>query len=208
MGAGPLRVVALVLAAALFAPGAGMPAAAPSQPISVTFVGDSVPASLNYVAAARRQLAKGLSVKLDLRVCRRLATTGCPYMGAIPPSALEAVEAAGPLLGDVLVVDVGYNEEARTYREGMRELIRSATSAGVKGIVWVTLRESNALYRSTNAVIRSEARRWRQVYVADWNAYSAGRPWFGTDGLHLNGAGAQALVALVRPLIFRAARPS
>ena len=72
----------------------------------------------------------------------------------------------------------------------------------VEGIVWVTLRETRDIYRRTNVAIRSEAKRWPQVQVADWNAHSSGRPWFRDDGLHLNAGGASGLAALLRPLVF------
>ncbi len=41
--------------------------------VHVTFVGDSVPASIEYVPSAQRALRKGLDVRLDLKVCRRLS---------------------------------------------------------------------------------------------------------------------------------------
>lgn len=172
----------------------------------MTFIGDSVPAAIDYVSIARAQLSRGLDVRLDLRVCRRLASRGCPYQGFTPPSALDVVRAERRSLGSVLVIDVGYNESASTYRAGMRQIIRTAFANGVKGIVWVTLRETRDIYHWTNIVIRSEAKLWPRVVVADWNSYSAGRPWFGPDGLHLNSAGAEGLVDLLRPIVLRAAR--
>ena len=48
--------------------GAGAAVAAPSAkmaPIRVTFVGDSVAASISYAATAQAQLKKGLAVRLD-----------------------------------------------------------------------------------------------------------------------------------------------
>jgi lysophospholipase L1-like esterase len=54
-------------------------------------------------------------------------------------------------------------------------------------------------------VIRSEAKRFPQIDVADWNAWSAGKPWFRSDGLHLTAAGATALAAWLRPYLLRAA---
>jgi hypothetical protein len=69
----------------------------------------------------------------------------------------------------------------------------------------VTLKETSPIYRATNAEIRAAAARWPQLVLADWNAWSAGKPWFGRDGLHLNAAGASALAAFLRPYVFRAA---
>ena len=144
-------------------------------------------------------------MKFDLQVCRRLATAGCPYAGHAPSSALDVVErdARGT---DVLVVDVGYNDDPAVYGEAMEHVIRTAKSLGVKEIVWVNLRETRDLYRQTNAAIRTEARRNPGVQVADWNAWSAGRPWFRTDGLHLTDPGIQGLAVMLRVYILSAAR--
>jgi hypothetical protein len=201
-------ILALTLALPVAAAAAGSGASAPGERIKVTFVGDSIAASLDYVTGARSKLTDGLDARLDFRVCRRLATPSCPYRGSKPPSALAIVRASGARLGDVLVVDVGYNEGSGSYREGMRQVIRTALADGVRGIVWVTLRETRDIYHETNVAIRAEAKRWPQVVVADWNGYSAGRPWFRDDGLHLNTAGAEGLAAMLRPLVARAARAS
>ena len=188
---------------------AAWPAAAPAQPpVRVTIVGDSVPAALQFVAGARSTLARGFDVRFDVQVCRRLATTGCPYHGGIPSSALELVKGAGPSLGQVLVVDVGYNDDPAFYAKGMDDLIRAAGAGGVRRIVWVTLRETRDPYVRTDAVIRREAQRFPQVEVADWNAFSRGKAWFRSDGLHLNADGAAGLAALLRPFIVRAADAS
>lgn len=176
-----------------------------SGPVRVTFVGDSVADSLSYVPDAERTLGRGFAMRFDLRVCRRLASPGCPYDGSTPPSALDAVYSSGSTLGDVLVVDVGYNDDPALYRRGMDDLIQTAGALGVKQIVWVTLRETEPIYGETNAVIRGEARRFPQVQVADWNAGSAGKPWFRSDGLHLTGAGAEGLAVWLRPYLVRAA---
>ena len=203
MGARLLPVV-LLLSALL----AGAPAAASFDTrFRVTFVGDSVPASLEYVPAARRALARGLDVRLDLRVCRRLVLPSCSFQGSAPSTALQAVESYGRGLGKVLVVDVGYNEGPAGYGAGINRVMRAALAQGASGVVWVTLRETLDLYRSTNVAIRRAAKRWSQLQVADWNAFSAGKPWFGSDGLHLTPTGAGALARFLRPFVFRAAEP-
>ena len=174
------------------------------KPLHVTFVGDSVPDAITYVAAARRRLTKGFVVKLDLRVCRRLVTPSCSFQGSTPLTALEAVQSFGKGLGDVLAVDVGYNEGPRGYGAGIDRVMRAARAQGAVGVVWVTLRETRDLYRATNAVIRRAAKRWPQLRVADWNAFSSGRSWFAGDGLHLTPTGATALAGFLRPYILSA----
>jgi hypothetical protein len=175
------------------------------RPLRVTFIGDSVPDSITYVPAARARLRHGMKVRLDLKVCRRLVTPSCSFQGTTPDTALEAVHRYGRRLGDVLIVDVGYNDWSGTYRRDMRKVVQAANRAGVTGIVWVTLRQSRSVYRWTNHVIRNEAQRWPDVVVADWDAKSAGHPWFGADGLHLNDRGAIRLAQFLRPYVFQAA---
>jgi hypothetical protein len=173
--------------------------------VRVTFVGDSVPASISYIPAAQAQLRRGLDVRLDLKVCRRLVQPSCTYQGTTPSSALEAVKGYGRSLGRVLVVNVGYNESADGYRHGIDRVMRAALAQGASGVVWVTLRETRDIYRWTNVAIKTAAKRWPQLVVADWNAYSSGKPWFGDDGLHLTSTGATALASFLRPFVWKAA---
>ncbi len=196
-----------VLAAGLAAAAilAGSTEAATKTPVKVTFVGDSVPASIMYSSRAKSILAQGLRTRLDLRVCRRLASASCSYQGSAPPSALRSVQSLGRALGDVLIVDVGYNESASGYREGIDRVMRAARAQGASGVVWVLLRETRDIYRQTNTVIRAAQKRWPQLLVADWNAYSRGKPWFSSDGLHMSVIGADALASFLRPYVLRAA---
>jgi hypothetical protein len=170
----------------------------------VLVVGDSVSAALDYAPAIERGIGKGYDVRYDLRVCRRLASAGCPYRGAVPSSALDAVRAAGRG-NDVLVVDVGHNENPALYGAQMTQLIRAAKGVGVKQIVWVTLRDTQPLFERIDAVIARQAARFPIVEVADWNAWSKGKPWFRSDGLHLTSAGTDGLALLLRVYIVSAA---
>jgi hypothetical protein len=182
------------------------PACAAARTV-VTVVSDSVAASILYVPAARVDLEHGLVVRLDLRVCRRLVEPSCPYQGIAPPTALSAVRSYGSRLGQVLVVDVGYNDSSSGYARGIDTIMHAALEQGARGVVWVTLREAGTYasdYRSINAEIKTAVRRWPELIVADWNARSSGKPWFGTDGLHLNPSGATALANFLRPFVIRA----
>jgi hypothetical protein len=183
------------------------PACAVAKRTVVTVVSDSVAASISYVPAAQADLEHGLVVRLDLKVCRRLIEPSCPYEGSAPPTALSAVRSYGSRLGQVLVVDVGYNDSSSGYGQGINTIMRAALKQGARSVVWVTLREAGSYasdYRSINAEIRTAARHWPELIVADWNAYSAGKSWFGTDGLHLTPSGATALAIFLRPFVIRA----
>jgi hypothetical protein len=183
-------------------------AAAPAQPSApaktrVTVIGDSITASFNYVVSAKRYLGKGLDLRSDAVVCRRLVAASCSFQGTTPQTVLEVVGSQGHALGPVVVINVGYNDWAAVY--DVDRVMKALKTAGVKHVIWVTLREagSNAsIYAQSNARIRSAGKRWRsRLVVADWNTYSRGRPWFREDGLHLTTSGALALARLLRPLV-------
>ena len=168
----------------------------------VTVIGDSIAASFNYVPDATRYLGKGLDLRSDAVVCRRLVAASCPFQGSTPPTALDVIGARGRSLGSVVVINVGYNDWSAVY--DVDRVMRALRATGVERVVWVTLREasSNAsLYAQSNRRIRAADLRWKNLVVADWNAYSRGRPWFREDGLHLTVSGAMGLARLLRPLV-------
>jgi hypothetical protein len=109
-------------------------------------------------------------------------------------------------LGETVVIDVGYNDDSYGYRQGVDKMMRALLSEGVRTVIWTTLYENGSstyhtIYIHNNRVIRQAAKRWKQLRIADWNALCQGHSWFGSDGLHLNGAGAKALVGLFKQAI-------
>jgi len=166
----------------------------------VTVIGDSITASFDYVPAARRYLGKGFDLRSDAVVCRRLVEASCVFQGSTPATALEVIGAHRRTLGSVVVINVGYNDWTAVY--DVDRVMRALKAAGVTTAIWVTLRETTSNYARNNARIRDAARRWRKnLVVADWNAYSRGKPWFRADDLHLTSAGATGLSHLLRPLV-------
>jgi hypothetical protein len=202
-----LARVCIMLSVVLAATSFVAPAGAAAKRTVVTVISDSVAASISYVPVAQADLEHGLVVRLDLKVCRRLIEPSCPYEGSTPPTALSTVKSYGSRLGQVLVVDVGYNDSSSGYARGIDTIMRAALKQGARGVVWVTLREAGGYasdYRLINAEIKTAVRRWPELIVADWNAYSAGKSWFGADGLHLKPSGATALASFLRPFVIRA----
>jgi hypothetical protein len=187
-------VAAVVLAGSASAAGSARP--------RVTLFGDSVAAALAYPGKARKTLSKGLDLRIDAKVCRRLAEAGCPYRGDRPASVLSLVEKPGQALGDVVVIDVGYNDDPEAYGTDIDRVMQALTRQGVATVIWVTMQERRPQYRTTNAAIQSAARRWPQIRVADWDDASRARgAWFVDDGLHLSSAGALGLARFLRPLV-------
>lgn len=194
-----LLAAALVAAAALLV---AAPASAAASTTRVTVIGDSIMASFDYVPAAGRALGRGVDLRVDNAVCRRLVAESCAFKGSSPGTALDVIRLRGRALGGVVVINVGYNDWAAVY--DVDRVMRALTALGVRRVVWVTLREAGAnasVYAQSNTRIRAADRHWRSLVVADWNAYSRGRPWFLPDGLHLTPTGAMSLARLLRPLV-------
>lgn len=190
-------MIACALAAALAATAASGGTAARPR---VTFFGDSVAAALALEPKARTMLAKGLDLRIDAKVCRRLAETGCPYRGDRPASVLALVERPAEPLGSVVVVDVGYNDDPSAYGDDIDRVMQVLVRHEVVTVIWVTMQENRLLYRTTNAAIRKASRRWPQMRVADWHEASRAKStWFGHDGLHLSSQGAIGLARFLRP---------
>jgi hypothetical protein len=183
-------VAALLSAAFAAASGA-------SPPPRVTLIGDSPATGIQYNASARAILAEGITLQTELAPCRRLVQPSCPYEGTRPPSLLEVVQAARGQLGDTVIVAVGYNDFEEQYADDVRTALAALRDAGVERILWATLRAARHPYLAMNDAIRDAAERNPDLRVVDWNAYSRNHPdWFQDDGIHLSGAGADAMARL------------
>ena len=193
-----MRAALLAVACAALVTGGAALATAAEQP-RVTLIGDSIAASFDYVPAARKYLGNGLDLRTDAMVCRRLVAASCVFQGTQPATVLELARSRASTFGPVVVVDVGYNDWAAVYR--IDKVMLAFKAAKVRTVVWVTLRKSSANYASINAAIRKAARRWPNLVVADWDAYSREKPWFRSDGLHLTSTGARGLSHLLRPIV-------
>jgi hypothetical protein len=196
--------LATVVCAALAAGDAA--SATPVAKPRVTLIGDSIVQSFDYVPSARRYLGRGLDLRSDTAVCRRLVAASCAFQGAKPATALEIIRTQGSSLGPVVVIDVGYNDWAAVY--DVDRVMRALAAEHIRAVIWVTLRETTSNYAQNNARIRRATRRWPNLEVADWDAYSRGKPWFRSDGLHLTTAGAAGLSRLLRPLVLAGAKSS
>jgi hypothetical protein len=171
----------------------------------VTVFGDSIADSLNYVPEARAFLGERVDLRLEVTPCRKLVPAGCAYMGGHPSSVLDIVKSSTlSELGNIVVVDVGYNDPENNYETDMAQVANALVDLGVGHVIWVTLREQTDDYRQINDIIRAQAPRWPELQVADWESTSRGKGWFNDDGLHLNAAGALGLAMLLRPYVLAA----
>jgi hypothetical protein len=209
----PVRTLAATSAivAVAFA-GSAAGAGRAAHRVRVTVISDSVGASLLFNPRARAALGRTLDWQLEMEACRRLASPSCTVQGTAgpPPSALDTVRGLPTSLGKILVVFVGYNEDGTGYARGIDELMRSARARGVQRVVWLTLSERSSqyhyYYHLMNRTIRAAHHRWPRLSVADWNAFSAGHPWFNGDGVHLTNTGSVAFARFVRSAVKDAKR--
>jgi hypothetical protein len=168
----------------------------------VTIFGDSAAATLDYVPAARRVLARGNRLTLDVDECRRLAARGC--FSPPPPSVLDDVRRLGRKLGSTVIVFVGYNDDPHMYAARINTVLRAMHRRGVKRVLWLTLRAVSGQYVATNQVIVGASRRFPWMTVLNWNGYSRGRTsWFASDGIHFTAAGAVQLATYLHRALKR-----
>ena len=173
----------------------------PARVPEVTVIGDSVGTGLDYVSGGRAAATGRWSALFDLKVCRRLVAPPCPPN---PPSALSVIQSMPGSLGDIVVIHVGYNDAGATY--DIARVMAALKARGVRRAVWVNLQGIAPFAPGVNAAVRRAASRYRWLQVADWNTFSAGRPWFVADRDHLTPSGAYALAGFYRSEIARAIR--
>jgi hypothetical protein len=171
-------VVASVLSVGVTSTGAQTPL------VRVSMFGDSV------MLGARDQLLAqfaGVPVTVDAVEDRSL-------LGAI-----GLFQSAGAALGDVVVLDLGYNdsEDPAVFRERIDGAM--AALAGVKHVIWLNQHEFRPGRAGMNAELSAAASRYPNLDVVDWNAEVAAHPEdvYG-DAIHLTPAGQAAMASLVR----------
>ena len=172
----------------------------------MTLISDSVGGVLFWQHDARDGLARGIDLRIDIRTCRRLVTDGCVYGGERPPSALDAIRDLGPALGQVAVIDVGYNDAPSGFGADIDRVMRALLDAGVDQVVWITLRERRPSWAEINDQIREAPKRWPELTVGDWELESRGHDAWFADGIHMNWDGGEAFGSFLRPLVIAACR--
>jgi hypothetical protein len=162
----------------------------------VTVIGDSVASTMQYDSHARAILTRGVDVDLQLAVCRRLVGESCPYAGVRPPTLVGLLPTLQ--LGSTVVVAVGYNDLESTFDQTVETVLAALEAVNVEHVLWVTLRAERQSYIHMNAIVQAAVARHPELEVVDWNLYSRSHTdWFQDDGLHLNGAGAEAMATLL-----------
>jgi hypothetical protein len=187
--------------------GAPAPSAGPilgtGEPVTV--IGDSVMTGVLWYPAPLSILQQGLDIRMEVAVCRRLTGVSCPFEGGEAPTLVDLVAARGRKLGPAVVVVMGYNDSERRWSASVEESVAVLLRAGVRRILWATLREVRHPYVRMNDALVAASRRHPQLTIIDWNAYSRSHPdWFQNDGLHLTPDGGAAMATFLHAAIVRA----
>jgi hypothetical protein len=192
-------LLALAAAAVALVAVATRPADGTSRTLQhVTLFGDSVAEAVVDNAQARKLVPTGIDMDLQVAPCRRVGQASCPYNGVRPPNVIDLAKQMGPKLGPTVVVAVGYNDFVQSYAQNIEDALAVFKQAGVKRVLWLTLRAAEHPYLSMNDDIVAAAAHHPELVVVDWNLYSRSHPdWFQSDGIHLVGPGAQAMATLV-----------
>ena len=98
---------ALLLAAA--------PLAADRKPVKVTYIGDSVAAAMLSSEEAREAVTKGFAMRLRSSTMPTSRRRELHVNGVDAPNVINTIRLHGRALGRVLVIQVGYNEDASRY---------------------------------------------------------------------------------------------
>ena len=113
--------------------------------------------------------------------------------------AIELFRQAGPTLGDVVVLDLGYNDaaDAAVFRGRIDEAMGALS--GVRRVLWLNQHDWGPGRAGMNAELAAAAARHPNLDVLDWNAEVATHPdAVYADAIHLTPSGQTAMATLVR----------
>jgi hypothetical protein len=161
----------------------------------LSFIGDSVGVSIaDNDASELRVLLEGVfgTATFDSIVARR--TQGGSIADGV--SAANAV----PLGTELVVVELGYNDEVGTMASRIDAVMTALRNRQVQRVAWVNLSQRRSDFAATNAAIAAAAARWSELVVFDWKSASdgaAGNRWF-SDNVHLTATGRSEFALFLR----------
>jgi hypothetical protein len=189
---------AALLAFAALLGGSAAPAGVRAPLPHVTVFGDSIAEAIVENDAARAILTDGDDVDFEVAPCRRLVQDSCPYKGVRPPTVLQVVKTLGSKIGPTLIVTLGYNEFEDQFARNIEVSLNAFEDAGVKQVLWLTLRAARHPYVNMNDSLVAAAARDPSLIVVDWNLYSRNHSdWFQNDGIHLLDGGSKGMATLL-----------
>jgi Putative Ig domain len=193
-----LALAAALIGFAIVLGGWTAPAAVRASLPHVTIFGDSIAEAIVENDAARAILTDGVDVDFEVAPSRRLVQDSCPYNGVRPPTVVQVVKTLGPKIGPTVIVALGYNEFEDQFARNIEVSLNAFEDAGVKQVLWLTLRAARHPYVNMNDSLVAAAARDLSLIVVDWNLYSRNHlDWFQNDGIHLLDDGSKGMATLL-----------
>jgi hypothetical protein len=137
---------------------------------------------------------------IDAAVCRGLVAS-CTYNGAPPTTGMAEIAANAGHIGDVIVVELGYNDSPSA--SSLDAALAALSQQDVPLVLWVGLSTLNRPeFAAVNARLAAATARWPTMRLLDWDGVSHGHPeWFIPDdgvGVHLTAAGTTAFASWLK----------
>ena len=157
------------------------------------FVGDSVANSITNVGGEFPRISDGTYASQTYDVVDSRCTTKDACDGSTGIAAADAL----PMGLDLVVVELGYNDNPATFASDIDAMMTALARREVRQVAWVNMADirrsnGNSFYGPANAALSAATSRWPSLRVLDWNAASSTpeRPrWFNSDGVHLTTTG-------------------
>ena len=114
-------------------------------------------------------------------------------------AAIEPLRTAGPALGDIVVLDLGYNDgdDPAVFRSRVDDAMTAMQ--GIRRVIWLNQHEWRPGRAGMNAELAAAAQRYPNLDVVDWNAEVQAHPeTVYADQIHLTPSGQEAMATLVR----------
>ena len=188
-----------MLATGLVAVVAAAPPASAAPGPGVYLLGDSV------LAGAETAIEQSLvpsypGTVINAAVCRGVASS-CPYNGTAPTTGQAEIAANAGHLGDVLVVELGYNDKPSTAT--IDAALGALSAQDVPLVLWLNLSTLNRPdFATVNDRLQAATTRWPTMRLLDWDGASKSHPnWFVPDdgvGVHLTKDGAAGFAAWLK----------
>ena len=112
------------------------------------------------------------------------------------------------LAGATLVIALCTNPTAGDFATELDQTMTTATTAGVRSVVWVTCTEWTDAVPGYNTAIRATAAVYPNVTVAEWANVSQTPGFLGPDGVHPTGPGVEAYASLIATTVPTAIAPA
>ena len=160
---------------------------------SMALIGDSVGNGITTSNGEFRQVTDGMFTSQTIDAVGSRCTTKESCVGTTGVAAANAL----PNGLDVVLVELGYNDDPATFGSDVDAMMAALTAKGVGRVAWVNMadiRTSNGklFYTRANTALAAARSRWGNLTVLDWDAASdtpERSRWFSSDGIHLSATG-------------------